>query len=226
MALVKYGGGVVEFKGAIGGIVFGKGLSGFTAKSNTMPTFNSSQSASTQKNIFGYLSNLWNSSLSDSQRSAWNNFGQNSPLTNSWGNSYNPSGLNSFIRHNYGNLIAGKSILNTTPTNYGWDSSGFVTVGLTWGNSLNNTITFPSMPLSGIITTEAINVYVSRDYPTFSSQKGNFFNYLTTLNYGDTFPLITNYPFTMRNGYTFDFSYRKVTNNYGYGNPRRGWSTS
>ena len=217
MALVKYGGGVVQFKGSIGGTTFGNSVAGFTAKSNTMPVINKSQVSLNNRNLFGYISSYWRKNVSEANHLLWHTWSSNSPLINKWGDTFHISGASAFIRHNIGLIIAGLSISDTPPINYGWNGGYLVGIEYTIGHSATQLITFPSAIWGTLAVEEKVNIFQSIGYKKYAIKPYKNL-YLTSIAQGAAFPISVASKFTLDNSLAFCLYYRVAGNNYGYGN--------
>lgn len=98
MALAKFGGGVTQLSGAIGGSVYARNRSGAYVRANTKPINpnTSLQQAVRQAMADGVAA--WAAVLSDANRTAWDLYAANVPVLNRLGDTVNLTGQNMFLR--------------------------------------------------------------------------------------------------------------------------------
>lgn len=123
MALYKFG-ITGELRGSIGGITFSRNKAGAVIRSKTKNNFVKPLLKIKIMNIFGYLSNYWNTTLDDTQRGDWEDYAGLTPLTNSLHETYYMSGLNAFIRANSIGIKISQPIIEEAPI-----TGGFTPVG-------------------------------------------------------------------------------------------------
>ena len=100
MALIKFGGGVVQMSGSIAGTTFARNRYGNYARARTKPTNPNTASQQAVRSAMAYLTSRWAQDLIAAQRTAWNLYGSNVVMTNKLGESMNLSGFNHYIRSN------------------------------------------------------------------------------------------------------------------------------
>lgn len=100
MALIKLGALVSEVRGSIGGVVFARNRGGAYIRNRSIPLNPQSVRQSAVRQVFGQLSNIWSTSLTAAQRTAWEVYASNVPLPNSLGENRNVSGINMYSRGN------------------------------------------------------------------------------------------------------------------------------
>jgi hypothetical protein len=115
MALVKYGGGVVQMSGSIGGTTFGRNRFGNYGRSRTTPVNPSSTYQSKVRLIMSYLVEYWNEELTAAQRGQWETYAAAISMTNRLGDSVKCTGFNHFIRGNSLRLLMGKLTVAAGP---------------------------------------------------------------------------------------------------------------
>jgi hypothetical protein len=123
MALVKYGGGLVQMSGSIAGNTFARNRFGNYARARTTPVNPKSDLQSKVRLILAYLVEYWNEQLSTAQRAQWATYAAAVSMTNRLGDSIKCTGFNHFIRGNSlrlrfaGSVIsAGPAVLSLPPT--------------------------------------------------------------------------------------------------------------
>ena len=118
MALIKFGGGVIQMAGKIAGTVFSRNRYGNYARAGTKPTNPNTERQSQVRAIIGTLNDIWQSTLTDAQRIAWAAYANNVPMVNRLGEVQNFSGYNHFCRSNAARLAAGLTAIADAPTIY------------------------------------------------------------------------------------------------------------
>lgn len=120
MARVTYGSGVTEFKGSVGGVTFQRNTSGPIIKHKTyFPNSPSEAQAIYQRNL-AYLVSKW-STLTSTQRAAWDTYAAAHDHTNPWGEVRTISGYQWWLSQSLDQLIFGYSY-PTTPQTWGTPS--------------------------------------------------------------------------------------------------------
>lgn len=100
MALVKFGGGIIEMRGAIAGNVFSRNKGGNYVRAKTTPINPNTALQQVVRAAMAFLTERWSSILTAGQRTAWNLYGASVQVTNRLGESVNISGFNHYIRSN------------------------------------------------------------------------------------------------------------------------------
>lgn len=115
MALIKFGGGVVQMSGSIAGNTFARNRYGNYVRARTKPT---NPNTGRQQAIRGFMANLttrWAQTLTAAQRTAWNLYGSNVNMLNKLGETIQLSGFNHYIRSNMWRLDLGQTIVDAGP---------------------------------------------------------------------------------------------------------------
>lgn len=100
MALVKYGGGIVQMSGSIAGDTHARNRSGNYIRARTKPVNPKTAAQVIVRAALAYLTDRWAQTLTANQRTAWNLYAANVAMTNKLGESINLSGFNHYIRSN------------------------------------------------------------------------------------------------------------------------------
>lgn len=100
MALVKFGGGVVQMSGSIAGTTFARNRYGNYARARTKPVNPNTDLQQVVRSSMALLTTRWSDTLTAPQRTAWNLYGSNVTMTNKLGESMNLSGFNHYVRSN------------------------------------------------------------------------------------------------------------------------------
>ena len=116
MALVKFGGGVVQMSGSIGGTTYGRNRYGNIARARTTPVNANTARQSAIRAIMSSVSQSWFSALTAAQRAAWGVYASNVPATNKLGEVIYLSGYNQFIKSNVAAQNAGLPAISDAPT--------------------------------------------------------------------------------------------------------------
>ena len=100
MALVKFGGGIVQMAGSIGGNTYARNRYGNYVRARTKPINPNTALQIANRAALAELTVRWSSILTAVQRTAWNLYGSSVVMTNRLGESVNLSGFNHYIRSN------------------------------------------------------------------------------------------------------------------------------
>lgn len=119
MALIKFGGGVVQMSGSIAGNTFARNRYGNYARARTKPVNPNTALQGTIRAALSALVEAWNDILSAAQRTAWNLYASNVSMTNKLGESIHLSGFNHYVRSNSIRLQAGPATrIDPGPTTF------------------------------------------------------------------------------------------------------------
>ncbi len=80
MALVKYGGGIVQMSGSIGGDTFARNRYGNYVRARTKPVNPNTTLQQAVRASMSFLTNRWAQTLDAAQRTAWNPYAQNEAM--------------------------------------------------------------------------------------------------------------------------------------------------
>lgn len=116
MALIKAGALIAEIRGSVGGATFARNRGGQYVRNRSIPLNPQSPRQVEVRQEFGNLSNLWSTTLTPAQRTAWGVYAQNVPLPNALGEDRNVSGINMFSRGNSLLLDCGMALADDGPT--------------------------------------------------------------------------------------------------------------
>jgi len=131
MALVKYGGGIIQMSGSIAGNTFARNRYGNYVRAKTKPVNPSSTRQQKARSYVAELVERWYSILDNAQREAWKNYADAVAMKNKLGETVKLSGFNHYIRSNTWQLD-----LDRTPTDDGPviqtlpDQDGSITISL------------------------------------------------------------------------------------------------
>ncbi len=118
MALVKYGGGVIQMSGSLAGNTFARNRSGNYVRARTKPVNPNSERQQEVRSILAFLTTVWAETLSGAQRIAWNLYASNVGMKNKLGETIFLSGFNHFIRSNALLKRATRTIVEDGPVTF------------------------------------------------------------------------------------------------------------
>lgn len=116
MALVQYGGGVLDMRGSVGGQVHSRNRFGNYIRSRTTPVNPNTQRQSTMRAIIASVASAWSNILTQAQRDAWEVYANAITFTNKLGEQVKLTGFNHYIRSNSFNLQNGGTRIDVGPT--------------------------------------------------------------------------------------------------------------
>lgn len=117
-ALLKFGGGVADVRGSIGGTVFSRNRYGAYARNRTIPVNPGSTAQTKIRATLGQIRNAWFSVLTQTQRDAWAVYATNVEMVNRIGETIHLTGWNMFARTNAALLYNNESIIADAPTDF------------------------------------------------------------------------------------------------------------
>lgn len=100
MALIRFGGGVVQMSGSIGGDVFARNRYGNYNRARTKPTNPNTARQQQVRAALAFLTDRWAQTLTAANRAAWNLYASNVSMKNRLGEAIYLSGFNHYIRSN------------------------------------------------------------------------------------------------------------------------------
>lgn len=116
MAIVQFGGGVLDIRGAIGGQVFSKNRFGNYIRARITPVNPQSTRQNVVRAIIQLLAQAWSNVLSQLQRDGWEVYADNIVRTNALGAQIKITGFNHYIRSNAPILQALDTRVDDAPT--------------------------------------------------------------------------------------------------------------
>ena len=111
---LKFGAIVTDGRGKIGGHVASKNRAGAYLRTKVTPSNPNTVAQVQARSILGSLSQMWQT-LSDSQRSGWNDAVKEWGTTDIFGDIKNPSGINLFVKLNANLISVGYPHLSDVP---------------------------------------------------------------------------------------------------------------
>ena len=100
MALIRFGGGVVQMSGSIAGTTFARNRFGNYSRARTKPVNPRTDRQTNIRAVMADLAEEWHDTLSAMQRTAWNDYAAAIAMTNRLGETIHITGFNHFIRSN------------------------------------------------------------------------------------------------------------------------------
>lgn len=97
MALVQYGGGILDARGSVGGQVHSRNRFGSYIRARTTPVNPRSERQQFMRNLVAVAANRWHAALTQAQRDAWDVYADAIVVTNKLGASIKLTGFNHFV---------------------------------------------------------------------------------------------------------------------------------
>jgi len=116
VALVKYGGGIIQMSGSMAGNTFARNRYGNYVRSKTVPVNPNTTRQQVVRSIIADLVVEWSQTLTAAQRTAWNLYADSVEMLNKLGESIKLSGFNHFCRSNAAIVQAGLTYVAGGPT--------------------------------------------------------------------------------------------------------------
>jgi len=118
MALVKYGGGIIQMSGSIAGNTHARNRYGNYVRARTKPVNPKTENQVIVRAIMQTLTARWSQTLTDVQRTAWNLYGSSVAMKNKLGEVVYLSGFNHYIRSNHWFARMGRTLVDDGPTTF------------------------------------------------------------------------------------------------------------
>lgn len=118
MALVKYGGGIIQMTGSIAGNTYARNRYGNYVRARTKPTNPKTSLQTAVRNAMAAITTRWSAILTGAQRTAWNLYGSSVAMKNKLGEAVELSGFNQFIRSNVPLIQIGGAPVDAGPTTF------------------------------------------------------------------------------------------------------------
>ncbi|MBA7671734.1 hypothetical protein ES703_79897 [subsurface metagenome] len=116
MALVKYGGGVIQMAGSIAGNTFARNRSGNYVRARTKPINPNTDLQVAIRAAMAFLTERWSQTLDSTKRTAWNLYASSVAMKNALGEVIYLSGFNHYIRSNMIRKQSALAIIDDGPT--------------------------------------------------------------------------------------------------------------
>lgn len=115
MALVKYGGGIVQMSGSIAGDTHARNRFGNYVRARTKPVNPNTASQNIVRSLIAALVERWAETLTAVQRAAWNLYASNVAMKNKLGETIHLTGFNHYVRSNHGRMRTSRTIVDAGP---------------------------------------------------------------------------------------------------------------
>lgn len=116
MALVKYGGGIIQMSGSIAGNTFARNHYGNYVRARTKPINPNTARQIAVRSAITSLTARWAQTLTAAQRTAWNLYADSVAMKNKLGESIFLTGFNHYIRSNSFRAVEAITIVDAGPT--------------------------------------------------------------------------------------------------------------
>jgi hypothetical protein len=114
--LVKYGGGILDARGSIGGQTHSRNRSGAYVRARVKPVNPNSPRQSAVRALMAFISQAWYAVVTIAQRADWAVFAANVPAKNKLGEVINLSGFNQYVKSNMAAQNAGLPAIADGPS--------------------------------------------------------------------------------------------------------------
>lgn len=116
MALVKYGGGIIQMSGSIAGNTHARNRYGNYIRAKTKPINPNTALQVAVRSAIAALTSRWSQILTAAQRTAWNLYASSVAMKNKLGEVVYLSGFNHYIRSNMISQVQGITLSDVGPT--------------------------------------------------------------------------------------------------------------
>jgi len=116
MALVKYGGGIVQMSGSIAGNTHARNRFGNYIRARTKPVNPNTALQQAIRAAMATLTARWAQTLTATQRTAWNLYASSVSMKNRLGEAVNLTGFNHYLRSNIFLMQSGLTVVDDGPT--------------------------------------------------------------------------------------------------------------
>lgn len=115
MALIRFGGGVVQMSGSIGGDTFARNRFGNYNRARTKPTNPNTARQMAIRSALSQLTARWSQIVTAGQRTAWNLYAANVAMKNRLGEVIHLTGFNHYLRSNIYRLDGDRPVVDDGP---------------------------------------------------------------------------------------------------------------
>lgn len=115
MALVKFGGGIVQMSGSIAGNTHARNRYGNYVRARTKPVNPNSARQVSIRSSLAELTTRWSQTVTAVQRTAWNLYGSSVAMTNKLGETVYLTGFNHYLRSNIMRNRVGLGVIDAGP---------------------------------------------------------------------------------------------------------------
>jgi len=118
MALVKYGGGIIQMSGSLAGNTFARNRYGNYVRAKTKPINPKTERQTEVRVAMTYLAERWAETLTSDQRDAWGVYASEVAMNNKLGEAIHLSGFNHYMRSNATLCRRGETLVDDGPTTF------------------------------------------------------------------------------------------------------------
>jgi len=161
--LVKYGGGIIQASGSIGGTTFARNRFGNYGRARTKPINPKSPRQMAARIAMIFLAEQWRESpMTPTIREAWETYAESVNWNNALGEVVKLTGYDHFIRSNCARIAAGLELVTAAPTDLGLPNADptFVVTASVGANKLS--VAFDDALLWALETGAAMAVFMGR----------------------------------------------------------------
>ena len=118
MANVKYGGGIVQMSGSLGGNTYARNRFGNYVRARTTPVNPNTARQIAIRAALAELTARWSATVTAAQRTAWDLYAASVAMKNKLGETIYLTGFNHYIRSNTPRLQASVAVVDAGPTTF------------------------------------------------------------------------------------------------------------
>ena len=115
MALVKFGPGIVDARGSVGGVVFSRNSTSNYMRARSIPVNPSTDLQNVVRAALAMLCDRWSQVVTALQRTGWEVYASNVSMKNKLGEAIYISGFNHYLRSNIPRAQAGVAVIDAPP---------------------------------------------------------------------------------------------------------------
>ncbi len=115
MALVKYGGGIIQMSGSVAGNTFARNRYGNYVRAKTKPVNPNTARQAEMRSVIAILTTRWAQTLDNAKRTAWNDYADGVNMKNRLAEVVHLSGFNHYIRSNAIRVAIGYASIDDGP---------------------------------------------------------------------------------------------------------------
>lgn len=118
MALVKFGGGIIEMRGSMAGNTYSKNRSGNYVRARTKPVNPNTARQVEVRAAMAFLTDRWANTITDAQRIAWNLYASLVNMKNKLGETILLTGFNHYLRSNMIRKQFANPLIDAAPVDF------------------------------------------------------------------------------------------------------------
>lgn len=100
MALIKFGPGILDARGSIGGVTFSKNSTSHYIRARVKPVNPNTERQDDVRSAMAFCTDRWSQTVTNAQRLAWNDYAAGVAMKNKLGEAVYLSGFNHYLRGN------------------------------------------------------------------------------------------------------------------------------